>query len=409
MSLSPIPEVLDELRSGKPIVLVDDEDRENEGDLVYAAEKVTPEAVNFMLKDARGILCLALTGDACDRLRLHSQTEVNTASLGTAFTVSIDAHKRFGVSTGVSARDRAKTIEVAIADDAQPQDLLRPGHINPLRARDGGVLVRAGQTEGSVDLARLAGMKPAAVICEIMREDGEMARRAELEEFCRKHDLKMCTIADLISFRLKREQFVKRIESVNLPTRWGTFRLHAYQSAIDPQPHLALCKGGVGELDAEGKVAVQEEPVLVRVHSECLTGDIFGSAKCDCGPQLDAAMRQIEAVGKGVLVYLRQEGRGIGLANKLHAYALQEKGLDTVEANLRLGLPVDKRDYGIGSQILRDLGLRQIRIMTNNPKKIYGIEGYGLSIVEEVPIRVEPGEFNKQYLETKRAKLGHKL
>jgi len=270
-------------------------------------------------------------------------------------------------------------------------------------------LVRAGQTEGSVDLARLAGMKSAAVICEIMREDGEMARRAELELFCQKHGLKMCTIAELISFRLKREQFVKRIESVTLPTRWGTFRLHAYQSAVDPQPHLALCKGDVGELDAEGKVIVQNESVLVRVHSECLTGDIFGSAKCDCGPQLDAAMKQIEAAGKGVLVYLRQEGRGIGLANKLHAYALQEKGLDTVEANLRLGLPVDKRDYGIGSQILRDLGLRQIRIMTNNPKKIYGIEGYGLTIVEEVPIRIEPGEFNKQYLETKRAKLGHKL
>jgi 3,4-dihydroxy 2-butanone 4-phosphate synthase/GTP cyclohydrolase II len=409
MPLSPIPEILDELRAGKPIVLVDDEDRENEGDLVYAAEKVTPEAVNFMLKEARGILCLALTGDACDRLRLHSQTEVNTASLGTAFTVSVDAHKRFGVSTGVSARDRAKTIEVAIADDAQPQDLLRPGHINPLRARDGGVLVRAGQTEGSIDLARLAGMKSAAVICEIMREDGEMARRAELEEFCRKHGLKMCTIAELISFRLKREQFVKRIESVTLPTRWGTFRLHAYQSAIDPQPHLALCKGDVGELDAEGKVTIQEQPVLVRVHSECLTGDIFGSAKCDCGPQLDAAMQQIEAAGKGVLVYLRQEGRGIGLANKLHAYALQEKGLDTVEANLRLGLPVDKRDYGIGSQILRDLGLRQIRIMTNNPKKIYGLEGYGLTVTEEVPIRVDPSEFNRQYLETKRAKMGHKL
>ena len=409
MALSPIPEVLDELRAGKPIVLVDDEDRENEGDLVYAAEKVTPEAVNFMLKEARGILCVALTGEVCDRLRLHSQTEINTASLGTAFTVSVDAHKRFGVTTGVSARDRAKTIEVAIADDAQPQDLLRPGHINPLRARDGGVLVRAGQTEGSVDLARVAGMKPAAVICEIMREDGEMARRPELEEFCRKHGLKMCTIAELISFRLKREQFVKRIESVTLPTRWGTFRLHAYQSAIDPQPHLALCKGDVGEPDAEGKTIVQDEPVLVRVHSECLTGDIFGSAKCDCGPQLDAAMRIIEAAGKGVLVYLRQEGRGIGLANKLHAYALQEKGLDTVEANLRLGLPVDKRDYGIGSQILRDLGLRQIRIMTNNPKKIYGIEGYGLSIVEEVPIRIEPGEFNKQYLQTKREKLGHKL
>src|SRR5437763_16581666 len=277
MSLSPIPEILDELKAGKPIVLVDDEDRENEGDLVYAAEKVTPEAVNFMLKEARGILCVALTGEVCDRLRLHSQTEINTASLGTAFTVSVDAHKRFGVTTGVSARDRAKTIEVAIADDAQPQDLLRPGHINPLRARDGGVLVRAGQTEGSVDLARLAGLKPAAVICEIMRDDGEMARRPELEEFCRVHNLKMCTIADLISYRLRSEQFVKRIETVTLPTTWGTFQLHAYQSVVDQQPHLALCKGGIGERDAQGKAIIHEEPVLVRVHSECLTGDVFGS------------------------------------------------------------------------------------------------------------------------------------
>src|SRR3954447_3174014 len=409
MSLSPIPEILDELKAGKPIVLVDDEDRENEGDLVYAAEKVTPEAVNFILREARGVLCLALPGEVCDRLRLHSQTEFNTASLGTAFTVSVDAHKRFGVTTGVSARDRAKTIEVAIADDAQPQDLLRPGHINPLRARDGGVLVRAGQTEGSVDLARLAGMKPAAVICEIMRDDGEMARQPELEAFCRQHGLKMCTIADLISYRLKREQFVKRIETVMLPTDWGEFKLIAYQSAVDPQPHLALCKGGVGDLDETGKPVVHPEPVLVRVHSECLTGDVFGSGRCDCGPQLSTAMQMIEREGKGALIYLRQEGRGIGLANKLHAYALQEKGLDTVEANLRLGLPVDKRDYGIGSQILRDLGLRQIRIMTNNPKKIYGIEGYGLTVVEEVPLRIEAGEQNRRYLETKKAKLGHKL
>src|SRR5947199_787137 len=281
MSLSPIPEILDELRAGKPIVLVDDEDRENEGDLVYAAEKVTPEAVNFILKEARGVLCLALPGEVCDRLRLHSQTEVNTASLGTAFTVSVDAHKKFGVTTGVSARDRAKTIEVAIADDAQPQDLLRPGHINPLRSREGGVLVRAGQTEGSVDLARLAGLKPAAVICEVMRDDGEMMRRDDLEKFCKQHDLKICTIADLISYRLKREQFVKRITSLPLPTRWGEFQLHAYQSVVDPQPHLALCKGGIGERDETGKIIVQNEPVLVRVHSECLTGDVFGTATCD--------------------------------------------------------------------------------------------------------------------------------
>jgi 3,4-dihydroxy 2-butanone 4-phosphate synthase/GTP cyclohydrolase II len=329
--------------------------------------------------------------------------------MGTAFTVTVDAHKRFGVTTGVSARDRAKTIEVAIAEDAQPQDLLRPGHINPLRGREGGVLVRAGQTEGSIDLARLAGLKPAAVICEIMRDDGEMMRRDDLEVFCRQHNMKMCTIADLISYRLKREQFVKRIETVTLPTNWGTFTLHAYQSAVDPQPHLALCKGGIGDRAPDGAVVPHDEPVLVRVHSECLTGDVFGSGKCDCGPQLSTAMQMIEAAGKGVLLYLRQEGRGIGLANKLHAYALQEKGLDTVEANLRLGLPADKRDYGIGSQILRDLGLTRLRIMTNNPKKIYGIEGYGLHVIEEVPIQIPPGEHNAKYLQTKKAKLGHKL
>jgi 3,4-dihydroxy 2-butanone 4-phosphate synthase / GTP cyclohydrolase II len=409
MPFSPIPEILEELKAGRMIILVDDEDRENEGDLVMAAEAVTPAAINFMVTHARGLICLSLTPERCDKLQLHPQADRNTARLGTAFTVTVDAHPKFGVSTGVSAKDRATTIQVAIAEDAQPQDLLRPGHINPLRSRDGGVLVRAGQTEGSVDLARLSGMKPAAVICEVMREDGEMARRPELEQFCEKHNLKMCTIADLISYRLKREQFVRRIESVNLPTAWGDFHLYAYQSAVDPQPHLALCKGGIGELDKEGQPIIHEEPVLVRVHSECLTGDVFGSARCDCGPQLSAAMRTIEQEGKGVLVYLRQEGRGIGLANKLHAYALQEKGLDTVEANQRLGLPVDKRDYGIGSQILRDLGLKKIRIMTNNPKKIYGIEGYGLCVVEEVPIRVEAGEHNREYLATKKEKMGHKL
>jgi len=374
-----------------------------------AAEMASPAAINFMVTHARGIICLSLTEERCDQLELHPQSERNTARLGTAFTVTVDAHPRFGVTTGVSAKDRAMTIKVAIADDAQPNDLLRPGHINPLRCREGGVLVRAGQTEGSVDLVRLAGLKPAAVICEVMREDGEMARRPELEEFCRKHSLKMCTIAELISYRLKREQFVRRIESVNLPTKWGDFQLYAYQSVVDPQPHLALCKGGVGDLDEEGKPIIHEEPVLVRVHSECLTGDVFGSSRCDCGPQLSTAMQMIEQAGKGALVYLRQEGRGIGLANKLHAYALQEKGLDTVEANTRLGLPADKRDYGIGSQILRDLGLRKIRIMTNNPKKIYGIEGYGLTVVEEVPIRIEAGDHNRKYLETKKTKMGHTL
>jgi 3,4-dihydroxy 2-butanone 4-phosphate synthase/GTP cyclohydrolase II len=409
MPMSSIPEILEELKAGRMVVLVDDEDRENEGDLVMAAEMATPPAINFMVTHARGIICLSLTEERCDQLELHPQSERNTARLGTAFTVTVDAHPRFGVTTGVSAKDRAMTIKVAIADDAQPGDLLRPGHINPLRSREGGVLVRAGQTEGSIDLVRLAGLKPAAVICEIMRDDGEMARRPELEDFCLKHSLKMCTIAELISYRLKREQFVRRIESVNLPTRWGDFQLYAYQSVVDPQPHLALCKGGVGDLDEDGKPIIHEEPVLVRVHSECLTGDVFGSDRCDCGPQLSTAMQMIEQAGKGALVYLRQEGRGIGLANKLHAYALQEKGLDTVEANTRLGLPADKRDYGIGSQILRDLGLRKIRIMTNNPKKIYGIEGYGLTVVEEVPIRIEAGEHNRKYLETKKTKMGHTL
>ena len=409
MPFASIPEILEELAAGRMIVLVDDEDRENEGDLVIPAEKLTPAASNFMVTHARGVVCLALTPERCDKLQLHPQVERNTAQLGTAFTVTVDAHKRFGVTTGVSARDRAKTIEVAIAEDAQPQDLLRPGHINPLRSREGGVLVRAGQTEGSVDLARLAGLKPAAVICEIMRDDGEMMRRDDLEKFCREHQIKMCTIAELISYRLKREQFVKRITTVALPTRWGDFTMHAYQSVIDAQPHLALVKGGIGEFDETGKVIVQNDPVLVRVHSECLTGDIFGSGRCDCGEQLDTAMQMIEAEGKGVLVYLRQEGRGIGLANKLHAYKLQDLGLDTVEANVSLGLPIDKRDYGVGSQILRDLGLTKLRIMTNNPKKIYGIEGYGLAVVEEVPVRVPPGKHNEKYLATKKAKMGHKL
>ncbi len=406
---SPIADVLEDLKAGKMAVLVDDEDRENEGDLILPAETTTAEAVNFMRKEAGGLICLALTADRCDKLRLHAQTDLNTAQLGTAFTVSVDAAKKFGVTTGVSAADRAKTVEVAVADDARAEDLSRPGHIHPLRARDGGVLVRAGQTEGSVDLARLAGFKPAAVICEIMRDDGEMARRPELEAFCEKFDLKMCTVADLISYRLKREQFVRRIETVTLPTEWGTFTLHAYQSQIDPQPHLALCKGGVGDLGDDGKAIPQTEPVLVRVHSECLTGDVFGSGKCDCGPQLAAAMAKIAEEGRGVFLYLRQEGRGIGLANKLHAYALQERGYDTVEANERLGLPIDKRDYGIGSQILRDLGCREIRVMTNNPKKIHGIDGFGLTVVEEVPVRIEPGEHNRKYLETKRLKMGHNL
>lgn len=409
MPFASIPEVIEDLKAGKMIVLVDDEDRENEGDIVVAAEKVTPEIINFIVKEARGVVCLAMDSAMCNKLDLHPQVQHNTAQMATAFTVTVDAHPKFGVSTGVSAKDRATTIQVAIADDARPSDLLRPGHINPLRARDGGVLVRAGQTEGSVDLARLAGLKPAAVICEIMREDGEMARRPELEAFCAQHNMKMCTIADLISYRLKREQFVKRVESISLPTRWGIFDLIAYETPVDQQPHLALCKGGVGQLDEAGKPIQHEEPVLVRVHSECLTGDVFGSGRCDCGDQLATAMQMIEQSGKGALVYLRQEGRGIGLTNKLHAYKLQDQGYDTVEANLKLGLPADKREYGIGSQILRDLGLSKLRIMTNNPKKIYGIDGFGLQVVEEVPIRIEAGEYNRKYLETKRVRMGHRL
>ena len=391
------------------IVLVDDEDREDEGDLVCAAEFATPEAVNFMVRQARGLVCLTLTGEACDRLDLIPQAAANTAQLGTAFTVSVDADPKFGVTTGVSAQDRSRTIQAAIAPGAVPADLRRPGHVFPLRAQKGGVLVRAGQTEGSVDLARAAGLRPAGVICEIMNDDGSMARRPELETFCDAHGLKMCSVAQLIEYRLKRDSLVRRVESVDLPTRWGEFRLHAYESDVDPQPHLAICKGGVGEYGPDGRAAEADEPTLVRVHSECLTGDVFGSQRCDCGPQLDTAMQTIEAEGRGVVLYLRQEGRGIGLLNKLHAYKLQEEGLDTVEANRRLGLPVDKRDYGIGSQILRDLGLRQLRILTNNPKKIHGIDGFGLEIVEQVPVHTPPGTHNRKYLEAKRDQLGHAL
>lgn len=407
--MSPIPEILAELKAGRMIILVDDEDRENEGDLVCPAEVMTPEKMNFILEHGRGTICLSLSGELCDKLDLQPQTFSNTARLGTAFTITIDAASRFGVTTGVSARDRTATVLAAVADGAKPEDLLRPGHMNPLRAKDGGVLVRAGQTEGSVDLAKMAGYKSAAVICEVLRkQDGDAMRRPELEVFCREYNLKMCSIADLIAYRLRSEQFVKRIQSVSMPTQWGNFRLHAYQSQLDHEPHLALCKGDIGE-EKNGVIETLEEPVLVRVHSECLTGDVFGSRRCDCGSQLAVAMQMIEAEGKGVLLYLRQEGRGIGLANKLHAYALQEQGLDTVEANVKLGFPADKRDYGIGSQILKHLGVKNIQLMTNNPKKIYGLSGYGLTIVGQVPLKIRPGQFNEKYLNTKREKLGHNL
>jgi len=404
---SEVPEVLEDLRQGKMIVLVDAEDRENEGDLVCAAEKVTPETINFMAKFGRGLICLPLTPEKCDSLGLYPQTLDNTARFGTAFTVSVDAAE--GITTGISAADRARTIQVAVADETVAKDLARPGHIFPLRCRAGGALVRAGQTEGAVDLARLAGLKPAAVICEIMNEDGSMARVPELLTFCKQHDLKIISIAKLVEYRLQRESQVERFESVKLPTDYGEFKLVGYESATSPEPHLALCKGPIGALDDKGRPIEHEEPVLVRVHSECLTGDLFHSQRCECGYQLITAMEMIEKEGVGALIYLRQEGRGIGLSNKLRAYKLQEQGLDTVDANLKLGFAADRRDYGIGAQICRDLGLRNIRILTNNPKKISRLEVYGIKVVEQIPLRAEPGQHNIDYLRTKKRRLGHML
>ena len=389
------------------IVLVDAEDRENEGDLVCAAEKVTPQIINFMATFGRGLICLPLLPEKCDKLGLYPQTADNTARFGTAFTVSIDAAE--GISTGISAADRAQTIQTAIADEARPSDLARPGHIFPLRAREGGVLVRAGQTEGAIDLMRLADLKPAGVICEIMNEDGSMARVPELLKFCEQHKLKIASIAKLIEYRLQRESQIKRLVCVNLPTDYGAFTLIAYESVTSAEPHLALCKGDIGRLDENGKPIEHNEPLLVRVHSECMTGDLFHSQRCECGYQMVTAMKMIEQAGKGALIYLRQEGRGIGLTNKLRAYKLQEQGLDTVDANLKLGFMADKRDYGIGAQICRDLGLREIKILTNNPKKISRLEVYGIKIIEQVPLKAEPGEHNINYLRTKKCRLGHLL
>jgi len=406
---SPIEQAFDDLREGKFIILVDDEDRENEGDLVIAAQKITPDAVNFMLKVGRGVLCMPMTRGRCEELNLTLQTAQNTTRFATAFTVTVDAHPRFGVTTGVSSIDRAKTIEVACAPDTKPTDLIRPGHVNPLMAVDGGVLVRAGQTEGSVDLCRLAGLRPVAAIIEIMNEDGSMARLPELTGIGQQHGIRLYTVADIIEYRMKRETFVSRGVATKLPTRFGEFTLIEYHSPVDPEPHLALCCGGLGALDAKGEPIVHEEPVLVRVESECMTGHVFHSVRCDCGGQLDAAMQMIQKAGKGAVVYLRQEGRGIGLHNKLRAYELQDQGLDTVEANQKLGLPVDRRDYGIGAQIIRDLGLRQLRILTNNPKKVNRLEVYGMKIVEQLPIEIAPTEHNRDYLRAKRDKMGHKL
>lgn len=404
--LCSVPDAMDELRTGRMIVLVDDEYRENEGDLVCAAEHATPDAINFMIREGRGLVCLAMQEDMCDRLDLHPQVHRNTALLGTAFTVSVDA--RDGITTGISAYDRARSIAVSIDERSRPDDLVRPGHLFPLRAEPGGVLVRAGQTEGSVDLMRLAGMKPAGVICEIIRDDGQMARVPDLVEFCAKHSLKMLTIEEIIKYRRSKEILVRREIEVRLPNPHSeNCHLIAYSSEVDPEPHLAITFGGVGRSQS-GVVAVQEEPILVRVHSECLTGDVFDSLLCDCGPQLHHALAQLAGEKKGVLLYMRQEGRGIGLLNKLKAYRLQqEENLDTLEANRKLGFAADLRHYGIGAQILFDLGIRKIRLLTNNPKKVVGIDGYGLHIVERVAIEVPPNDLNRHYLETKRTRFGH--
>jgi 3,4-dihydroxy 2-butanone 4-phosphate synthase / GTP cyclohydrolase II len=392
-----IEQALEDVRQGKFIVVVDAADRENEGDLTIAAQFATPEAVNFMATHGRGLICLCLTDERCDELALEQMTDRNETPFGTAFTVSIEA--REGVSTGISAQDRARTIQVAIDPSKGPEDLVQPGHVFPLRARVGGVLQRAGQTEAAVDLARLAGLNPAGVVCEVMKDDGTMARVPDLVEYCARHDLKMITVEDLIEYRRRTEKLVERMTSVRLPTAYGDFVAIAFREKLTGKHHVALVKGHV-----EG-----EEDVLVRVHSECLTGDVFHSLRCDCGEQLEQALARIGSEERGVLLYMAQEGRGIGLLNKLKAYELQENGMDTVEANLELGFPPDMREYGIGNQILADLGLSTIRILTNNPKKITGIEGFGLTVVEQVPIEISPNDENRDYLETKRTKLGHRL
>ncbi len=393
-----IDEAIEDIRAGKMVIMVDDEDRENEGDLVLAAEKVTPEAINFMAKYGRGLICLALTPERVEELHLPLMApQDNGTPFGTAFTVSIDA--REGITTGISAADRAHTIKVAIDPNSKPEDLVRPGHVFPLRARKGGVLRRAGHTEGSVDLARLAGLYPAGVICEIMNDDGTMARVPQLMEFARKHGLKIITIADLIHYRLQKEFLVYRVAEAHLPTDYGDFKIIAYDNHLDNFTHVALVMGDVDT----------HEPVLVRMHSQCLTGDVFHSKRCDCGAQLHKAMEMIAQEGRGVLVYLSQEGRGIGLGNKIKAYHLQDEGLDTVEANEELGFPPDLRDYGLGAQILVDLGVKKIRLLTNNPRKIVGLKGFGLEVVERVPIEIPPSECNREYLAAKKQKMGHYL
>lgn len=398
MGVSTIKEAIEDIKNGKMIILVDDEDRENEGDLCMAAEHVTPEAINFMAKYGRGLICLTLNNEIADRLNLPFMVPDNRSRFETAFTVSIEA--RHGVTTGISTADRATTILAAVADGAGPDDIVSPGHIFPIRARDGGVLVRTGQTEGSVDLARLTGLRSAGVICEIMKEDGTMARMPDLEIFAEKHGLKIVTIADLIDFRMQNESLVRRVATATIPTRYGgVFELIVYENDVDDMEHVALVKGDIEP----------EDEVLVRVHSECLTGDVFGSERCDCGDQLHTAMKMVENEDKGIIIYMHHEGRGIGLTNKIRAYHLQEHGRDTVEANIELGFKSDLRDYGIGAQILVDLGVKRMRLMTNNPKKIVGLEGYGVTITKRVPIEIKPTENNIRYLTTKKEKMGHLL
>jgi 3,4-dihydroxy 2-butanone 4-phosphate synthase/GTP cyclohydrolase II len=394
---STIEEAVDAIRAGRPVIVIDDEDRENEGDLTVAAERITPDHINFMARYGRGLICMPMTGERLDELEVPLMVDKNTAAYGTAFCVPIEAKE--GTTTGISAADRAATVRAAINPRTKPSDLARPGHMFPLRARQGGVLVRAGQTEAAVDLARIAGLYPAGVICEIMNDDGTMARVPQLTRFARRHKLPLITIADLIKYRMRTERLVRRVATAALPTDHGTFRLFAYESLIDKETHLALVCGDIGD----------GMSVMVRVHSRCLTGDVFHSMRCDCGAQLDSAMTRIAAEGRGVLLYLNQEGRGIGLANKIRAYELQDQGLDTVEANERLGFKADQRDYGIGAQILGDLGVRTMRLLTNNPRKFVGLEGYGLAVVESLPLEIPVSETTRRYLKTKKEKLGHKL
>ncbi|SUZ99793.1 uncharacterized protein METZ01_LOCUS52647 [marine metagenome] len=399
MDFETVEKAIADIREGRMVIVADDEDRENEGDLVMAAAKVTPDHVNFMTKHGRGLICVALTDERADDLDLPLMTQRNTDPQETAFTISVDAHRRFGVTTGISAQDRAKTIEVLTSPNSDPSDLRRPGHIFPLRAKPGGVLRRVGQTEASVDLARMADLPPVGVICEILNEDGTMARRHELKTFAIEHGLRFITVAQMVAYRLTKTRIIQRIAEAELPTKYGEFHVIAYESMLDGREHLAIIKG-----DPSGKPGV-----LVRMHSECMTGDVFGSMRCDCGEQLVAAMRQIDAEGQGAVVYLRQEGRGIGLGNKVKAYELQDEGLDTVEANEKLGFKPDLRDYGIGAQILLDLKLHSIRLLTNNPRKIVGLDGYDIEITGTEALQVEPNQHNERYLETKRSKLGHTL